>query len=725
MKFLFPSNMNLYSYPNRDEMIRFSTLVSSYTWRQNGTNPNHKNSHIPRFNATELWHASILERLKEPKPIQQVHAHIVISGLSQNTRLCNRLMNSYASSRLIEQTHRIFILIEHKNLVSWTILINGFTKNGLFLEAIEAFRQMVNCGLIPNAITISSILPAIGKLRLTLIGKSLHCYWVKQAYICNVFVQSALVHMYSKFGCPIAARYVFDSMSLRNVVSWNAVIFAYSNNGLVSEAIRLFNLMRRNLPVDTFTIMSLVSAAFGVGNLQIVTQIHGIVVRSGHGNSQPVETGLIEMYISVNCVDDAYCIFCEMPVQDVVAWTLMLTGFVKSGNWSIAVEHFNQMMATEEVELDSVALIGILSGCSSSGALQQGRRVHALVIKMGFEGDTFLGSSIIDMYANCAKLGDARTFFEGMAEKDAACWNALIAGNGMHGYGYDAIDLFLKMKELGIDANESTLVSVLSACAHAGLVDQGLYIFDNMVARWNLLPNQKHYACVVYLLGRAGRLNDAYSVIRNMHLQPGLDVYGALLGACKAHGNMELGVEVSQRLFELKPHDAGYYILLSNIYALSGNLEGVKSTRLLLRSKTLMKDPGLSSIEINGTVYTFMASQKDHPLYPEISRFLKDLIFRIQEEGYVPDSKSVYQDVAEDLKKDILYHHSEKLAIAFGLMRTKPGTIIRVTKNLRACNDCHSSCKYISKVFGRTLVIKDKNRFHVFHGGNCSCGDYW
>lgn len=707
-------------------MVRFSTLANSFTWRQNGIHPKLKISHIPNyFNVTELWDASIFQRLKEPKPIEQVHAQIVISGLSQDTRLCNRLMNSYASCRLITQTHKIFSVIEHKNLVSWTILINGFAKNGLFLEAIELFGKMVNCGLMPNAITVSSILPAIGKLRLNLIGKSLHCYWVKQEYQCNVFVQSALVHMYSKLGYPIAARYVFDSMPERNVVSWNAIIFAYSNNGMVEEAIWLFNLMRRSLLMDTFTIMSLVSATFGVGDLQIVTQIHGLVVKSGHDNNQRVETGLIEKYIGVNFVDDAYCIFCEMPVKDVVVWTLMLTGFVNSGNWSMVVEHFNQMMGTDEVELDSVALIGILSGCSSSGALQQGRMVHALVIKNGFEGDTFLGSSIIDMYANCAELGDARRFFEGMATKDAACWNALIAGNGMLGYGNDAIDLFLKMKDLGLDPNDSTLVSVLSACSHSGLVDQGLYIFDNMVARWNLYPNQKHYACVVDLLGRAGRLNDAYSVITSMHLQPGVDVYGALLGACKAHGNIELGVEVSQRLFELKPHDAGYYILLSNIYALSGNLEGVKSTRLLFKSKTLEKDPGMSSIEINGAVYTFMASEKDHPLYLEISRFLKDLIFRIQEEGYVPDFKSVYQDVAEDLKKDILYHHSEKLAIAFGLMRTKPGTIIRVTKNLRACNDCHSSCKYISKVFGRTLVIKDRNRFHVFHGGNCSCGDYW
>ncbi|CAN4083643.1 unnamed protein product [Withania somnifera] len=692
-------------------MIRFSPLVNC-TWRRSVTHPKLKISHVPNFNATELWHASILQRLKEPKAIQQVHAHIIISGLSQNARFCNRLMNSYASCGLIAQTHKVFSFIEYKNLVSWTILINGFTKNGFFLEAIEAFGNVVNCGLMPNAMTISSILPAIRKLRLTMIGKSLHCYWIKQEYGCNVYVRSALVHMYSKLGSFIAAKYVFDNMSERNVVSWNAIIFAYSDNDMVEEAIRHFNLMRRSLLADTFTIMSLVSGAFGVGDLLVVTQIHGLVVRSGHDNNQRVGTGLIEMYIYVSCFDDAYCIFCEMPVKDVVAWTLMLKGFVNSGNWSMALKHFNQMMATEDVELDSVALI-------------QGRRAHALVIKAGFEGDTFLGSSIIDMYANCAELGDARRFFEGMAEKDVTCWNALIAGNGMRGYGNDAIDLFLKMNDLGIDPNESTLVSVLSACAHAGLVDQGLYIFDNMVARWNIFPNQKHYACVVDLLGRAGRLNDAYSVIRNMHLQPGVDVYGALLGACKAYGNIELGVEVSQRLFELKPHDAGYYILISNIYALSGNLEGVKSTRSFLRSKTLKKDPGLSSIEINGAVYTFMASEKVHPLYPEISRFLTDLIFRIQEEGYVPDLKSVYQDMAEDLKKDILYHHSEKLAIAFGLMRTKPGTIIRVTKNLRACDDCHSSCKYISKVFGRTLVIKDKNRFHVFHGGNCSCGDNW
>ncbi|KAK9287137.1 hypothetical protein L1049_015548 [Liquidambar formosana] len=242
---------------------------------------------------------------------------------------------------------------------------------------------------------------------------------------------------------------------------------------------------------------------------------------------------------------------------------------------------------------------------------------------------------------------------------------------------------------------------------------------------WQLIPTLQHYSCVVDLLGRAGRLDDAHALISDMPLQPDTGIYGALLGACRVHGNIKIGLEISQKLFELEPNDAGYYILLSNMYALAGNWEGVKMTRGLLRSKGLKKDPGFSSIEINREVYTFMSGEKDHPQYIEMSDTLKVLILKIKEAGYVPDTRFVFQDVSDDTKMDTLYHHSEKMAIAFGILRTKPGTIIRITKNLRTCNDCHSACKFISKAFGRVLVVKDANRFHIFQDGVCSCKDYW
>nr|GMD00112.1 pentatricopeptide repeat-containing protein At3g57430, chloroplastic [Ipomoea batatas] len=704
-------------------MNRLAPVTNRCTSRQNRTLLNFQISRDS--NSNEHSYASTLKLLKRREHIQEIHASIVTSGLCRNIFLCNSLLNSYVRCGLLADAQKLFSRVVGKNLVSWTILISGFVKNGHFVEATEAFLEMIVYGLRPNEITISSILPAFGELGLTLTGKSVHCYWIRQNFGKNVYVETALVDMYSKMGRPISARHIFDNMSERNSVSWNAMLSAYSDNGFGVEAIQLFSLMRRErISADALTIMSLISASSIAGNMQIMSGVHALAVRLGCEDDL-VKTALMDMYINLGCIGDAHCLFLEISKRDVVAWTLMLTGFSRIGNWNKTIQYFNMMMGVEEIVLDSVCLTSIVSCCSCWGALQQGRGVHALAVKTGCEADVFLGSAIISMYANCANLDDAKRFFGAMSRKDVACWNAMIAGTAMHGYGNAAIELFMKMESAGIAPNESTLVSVLSACSQAGMVDKGLEIFNSMVESWNVVPNQKHYACVVGLLGRAGRLDDAYSIISEIHLQPGVEVYCALLGACKAHGNIELGIKISERLFELNPDDAGYYVLLSNMYAFLGNQEGVKLTRLLLRSKNLKKDPGLSLIEINGEVYRFMASEKDHPLYPEISEFLKGVILKIEAEGYVADMNCVFQDVPDFVKRDILYHHSEKLAIALGLMRTKPGTMLRVTKNLRICNDCHSASKFISKVFGRKLIIKDANFFHMFQDGICSCRDFW
>ncbi|EYU37731.1 hypothetical protein MIMGU_mgv1a017991mg, partial [Erythranthe guttata] len=573
--------------------------------------------------------------LRDTKPLQQVHAQVTVSNLSDNVFLGNRLMNAYASCGLIDQAQIIFSHISNKNLVSWTILVSGLTKNGRFSEAIELFQEMVVREIRPNEVTIATVLPAFGKLGVALIGKSVHCYWIRHNFGCNVFVETGLVHMYSKFGCLKIARKLFDNMPERNVVSWNAIISGYSENEFGEEALSMFNEMRRKgFSGDIFTL-------------------------------------------------------------------------------------------TNGIKLDSVSLITILSGCSFSGALQQGRRVHALVIKTGFQADIFTGSALIDMYANCASMEDAKTCFERMEEKDVACWNTLISGYGMIGCGNEAIELFSQMKNSGLVPDESTFVSVLCSCSNTGLVDLGLQIFDRMQKLWNIIPSSKHYACVIDLLGRSGRVNEAYSLMKRMHLQPGVEILSSLLTACRIYKNLEVGIEISRKLFELKPNDAGYYVLLSNMYALAGDWDCARTSRTYLKSNNLKKNPGVSSIEISGEIFTFMASQKDHLFYMEINEFLKDLIFKIKSEGYEVDTDSVFLDVSNDVKKDILFHHSEKLAIAFGLMRTKPGTVIRVTKNLRICKDCHSACKFVSKVYARVLVIKDANRFHVFRDGVCSCRDWW
>ncbi|XP_043707991.1 pentatricopeptide repeat-containing protein At1g08070, chloroplastic-like [Telopea speciosissima] len=594
-------------------------------------------------------YASILHRLSGLKPLKQVHAHIITLGLTNNIFLANRLMNCYASSGLMAVAEHIFRRIKHKNVVSWTILISAFTKYDLHMEAFEVFCEMKTSGFLPNAVTITSVLPAIANLGLTQIGKSLHCFLLRCSLDVNVFVETSLIYMYSRFGCINAAQRLFDRMPYKNVVSWNALISGYSHNGFGEEVLCLFKLMQTNgFLADFMTIMSLISGCSIIGCLQAGTAIHSYTIRHGSENDLLVKTALIDMYVKCRCIEHAYRVFNETPTKDVVTWTLMLSTFSDFGYWNKALELFNEMMCIGIATLDSVALMGILSSCSRSGALQHGRRIHALTIKTGFGDDNFIGSTLIDMYANCGDLENARNVFKGMKERDIACWNAMISGSGMNGYGDDAIDLFLQMKGSGLEPANSTLLCVLSACSHSGMVDQGLHIFNCMVKDWHIKLNLQQFACVVDLLGRAGRLEDAHSLINNMPLKPDSGVYGALLGACRVHGNMDLGLQISQKLFELDPDEAGYYILLSNMYATAGNWEAALTTRISLRSKGLKKTPGFSSIEIDREIHTFMAGDRDHPQYPEIYNMLKGLITKIETAGNVPDTNCVFQDLPDE-----------------------------------------------------------------------------
>lgn len=564
-------------------------------------------------------------------------------------------MSLYLQCGLWADAKEIFHRTLCKNVVSWTILSSGLAKNDRFIEAIDVFREMIMGDSKPNAVTISSVLPAFAKLGLTRVGKSVHCFWVRCGFDSNVFVETALIEMYSKFGRMDVARRLFDRMSERNTVSWNTIVSGYSDNGFSEEAIHLFNLMRgKGLLVDFFTIMSLVPAALSVGCLQLGTGIHGFTIKKGFVNDKHIKTALMNIYVNHNFVDDAHRVFNEMPAKDVAAWTLMLSAFSSGQHWNRAIEHFNEMLGIQNLELDSIVLMSILSSCSHSGALQQGKRVHAMIVKTCFADDIFVGSAVIDMYANCGNLEDSKRYFHGMGEKDVVCWNVMIAANGMNGHGTDAVDLFFQMKGLGLDPDESTFISVLHACSHAGMVYEGLQIFYHMVKTSLSIPNLQHYTCVIDILGRAGQLDAAYSFINNMPFQPDFDVYSTLLGACKIHGNIKLGHEISQKILEMEPKDAGCYVLLSNMYAFAGNWEGVRMIRASLRSNRLKKDPGFSSVEINREIYTFMAGETDHPHYFKIEETLNDLMLKIKKAGYAPNTGFLPKDVSDDIKRDIL-----------------------------------------------------------------------
>jgi pentatricopeptide repeat protein len=279
------------------------------------------------------------------------------------------------------------------------------------------------------------------------------------------------------------------------------------------------------------------------------------------------------------------------------------------------------------------------------------------------------------------------------------------------------------MQEGDIKPNNITFTGILSACSHAGLLNEGMQYFDQMRQDYCIEPTMDHYTCMVDLLGRAGCLDEAHAFIQKMPFEPDAGVWGALLGPCRIHSNLTLGISTAERLLELEY--PGHYVLLSNIYAAAGRWDGVGKVRAMMKNKGIKKDPGCSWINVKNKVHAFIVGGKSHPQLPEIYVVLDNLAGKMKENGFVPSRDFALHDVEEEEKEQILCGHSEKLAVAFGLMNTCPGSPIRIAKNLRVCGDCHIAIKIISKIVAREIIVRDTNRFHHFKNGLCSCGDYW
>eukprot|EP01018_Ginkgo_biloba_P006084 Gb_02808 [translate_table: standard] len=541
----------------------------------------------------------------------------------------------------------------------------------------------------------------------------------------NIVIGTKLVTMYAKCGRVEDARLVFDYMPKRNVFSYNTMIGGYTRDGYCKEALQIYDRMQQaGIQADNFTFAFVLKACATLLTLQESKGIHNHIVRTGFESDVFVGAALIDMYVKCGSIEDARQVFDKMSRRDLVLWTVMISGYAKNGYDNEALAVFYQMQLAG-VTSDLVALVSVLSACTHLGALQQGKCIHDYIIRRGFESDVNVVNALIDMYAKCGNIEIARQLFDKMSKRDVISWSAMIAGYGMHGLGDSALALFVQMQETDMKPNSITFICVLSACSHAGLVEKGWEYFDCMTRDYSITPSLKHYTCMVDLLGRAGYLEEAQSFINKMPFEPDAGVWGALLGGCRIHSNIELGEFAANQLFELEPENAGYYVLLSNIYAAAGRWDGVARVRTLMKDRRLKKTPGCSLIEVNNTVHTFVVEDRSHPQYEQIYAKLVNLSVQMKEAGYVPDTNFVLHDLEEEVKEHMLCSHSEKLAIAFGLINTNPGTPIRISKNLRVCGDCHNWTKFISKIVRRGIIVRDANRFHHFNDGLCSCGDYW
>uniref|UniRef100_A0A0E0J8R9 DYW domain-containing protein n=1 Tax=Oryza nivara TaxID=4536 RepID=A0A0E0J8R9_ORYNI len=478
---------------------------------------------------------------------------------------------------------------------------------------------------------------------------------------------------------------------------------------------------------DALSLSFALKASARCSDAHTTVQLHALVLRLGVAADVRLLTTLLDSYAKCGDLASARKVFDEMTVRDVATWNSLLAGLAQGTEPNLALALFHRLANSfqelpSREEPNEVTIVAALSACAQIGLLKDGMYVHEFAKRFGLDRNVRVCNSLIDMYSKCGSLSRALDVFHSIKPEDRTLvsYNAAIQAHSMHGHGGDALRLFDEMPTR-IEPDGVTYLAVLCGCNHSGLVDDGLRVFNSM----RVAPNMKHYGTIVDLLGRAGRLTEAYDTVISMPFPADIVLWQTLLGAAKMHGVVELAELAANKLAELGSNVDGDYVLLSNVYASKARWMDVGRVRDTMRSNDVRKVPGFSYTEIDGVMHKFINGDKEHPRWQEIYRALEDIVSRISELGYEPETSNVLHDIGEEEKQYALCYHSEKLAIAFGLIATPPGETLRVIKNLRICGDCHVVAKLISKAYGRVIVIRDRARFHRFEDGQCSCRDYW
>lgn len=656
---------------------------------------------------------------------KEIHGHLICSGFASDLFSMTAVVNMYAKCSLVHDAYKMFERMPERDLTCWNTIISGYAKNGMLMKALELVSKMREEGHRPDSVTIVSILPAVADGLWLQVGKSVHGYVIRAGYESLVNVSTALLDMYAKCGSVATARLIFDLMSHKTVVSWNAMIDGYVQNGYPEDAIYMFQkMLDQGVEPTNVSIMGALHACADLGDLEHGMFIHKLLEQLKLDSDISVMNSLISMYSKCKRVDIAAKIFEDIQGKaTLVSWNAMILGYAQNGRVNEALRCFHDLQSLN-IKPDSFTMVSVIPALAELSVTRQAKWIHGIAIRSCLDSDVYVMTALIDMYAKCGAIDTARKLFDAMDERHVITWNAMIDGYGTHGHGRAALELFSEMERRMVKPNDITFLCIISACGHSGLVEEGLHYFYRMKDYYGIQPAMDHYGALVDLLGRAGQLKKAWEFIENMTAKPEVSVYGAMLNACKIHKNVELGEKTAAKLLELNPNDAGYYVLLANIYATASMWEDVAKVRVMMERKGLQKTPGCSLVELGNEVHTFYSGSTSHPESKEIYAYMETLLDRIKAVGYVPDTSSIH-DVEYDVKEQLLNSHSERLAIAFGLLKTKPGTTIHIRKNLRVCGDCHSATKYISLVTGREIIVRDMNRFHHFRNGTCSCGDYW
>ncbi|MQL86327.1 hypothetical protein Taro_018847 [Colocasia esculenta] len=574
--------------------------------------PNADETSTPAGSASAI--PTLLRQCRSLGHLHQAHAHLIKAGLFPCHPSAVEGLLETAALQLpggLGYALEAFRRVPRPNAAAYNVMIRGLTSGGSPADALALFRGMLVASVVPDKYTFPCVLKACSRLGALEQGEQIHARVEKTGYALQEFVQSALIHMYGICGKMDIARKLFDGIDKKGLIAWNAMFAGYSKNGACGEVVDLFHrMLESGVPFDDVTLISVLPACGRVGALDLGEWIDGYVEANGMKHNINLITSLVDMYAKCGRVGRARSLFDGMPQKDVVAWSAMISGYTQSSRCREALALFHEMQVAD-VEPNEVTMVSVLSACAILGALETGKWIHSFTRRKRLALTVNLGTALVDLYAKCGCIDTAIDAFAVMPRKNVLTWTALIQGLASNGRGKEALDLFSSMLEAKTQPNEVTFIALLSACGHAGLVDEGRRIFASMDRDYGVKPKIDHYGCMADILGRAGLLCEAHQFIKSMPIEPNAIVWRALLASCKVHKNVEVGEESLKQIVRLGASHSGDYILMSNIYASMGRVEDALRIRAQIRERGTEKIPGCSLIEVGGVVHEFFADDSE------------------------------------------------------------------------------------------------------------------
>ncbi|XP_050939958.1 pentatricopeptide repeat-containing protein At1g08070, chloroplastic isoform X1 [Cucumis melo] len=587
-----------------------------------------------------------LHSCKSLSHLKQIHGvAIKTPSLSLPNLIPKLIFLSSSSSSSPDLFYIRSILLTHSHDAQFRLnlcnaIVRSISRNSTNLTPMEFLNEMLLIGLEPDGFTLPLVLKALARTRGIREGQQIHARSIKTGMVgLNVYVTNTLMRLYSVCGSIHDVQKVFDECPHRDLVSWTTLIQAFTKAGLYSRAIEAFmEMCDLRLRADGRTLVVVLSACSNLGDLNLGQKVHSYICYYIDMNADVfVGNALIDMYLKCDDLNSANKVFDEMPVRNVVTWNAMISGLAYQGRYREALDTF-RIMQNKGVKPDEVTLVGVLNSCANLGVLEIGKWVHAYMRRNHILADEFVGNALLDMYAKCGSIDEAFRVFESMKKRDVYSYTAMIVGLALHGEANWAFQVFSEMFRVGIEPNEVTFLGLLMACSHGGLVAEGRKYFFEMSDKYKLRPQSEHYGCMIDLLGRVGLVKEAEEIVHKMEIRPDVFACGALLGACRIHGNVDIGESVMQKLTEIDPDEDGTYILMTNLYSSVHRWKDASKLRKTMKIKKMRKTPGCSSIEVDGVVHEFRKGDKSHPRSKVIYFVLEGIATHLKSYGIVEHS---------------------------------------------------------------------------------------